>query len=302
MALLSGPAYAATAPVPLGTDGSYAVLGGSTVANTGPSVLNGDLGLSPGASVTGFPPGAIHGARHVADAAALQAQSDLVTAYNDAAGRAPTSSVAGDLTGLTLTQGVYRSAGALGFTGTLTLDAQGDPNAVFIFQVASNLTTGSASNLALIGGARADNVFWQVGSSATLGTRSSFRGNILALTSIAAQTGAMIEGRALAHNGGVTLDANTISRADNGPTPTPTATPTGGWPGGGGGPGGGGWPGGHGRPGGGGPVGAIGAGGGGSVREMDPTEIIGGSTLLAAVAAGFGVRFLRRRATRDAAS
>ncbi|WP_344441485.1 ice-binding family protein [Kitasatospora nipponensis] len=325
VALLPRPAYAATLPVPLGTDSSYAVLGGSTVANTGRSVLHGDLGLSPGTSVTGFPPGVVHGAQHVGDAAALQAQSDLGAAYNDAAGRAATSSVAGDLVGLTLTPGVYRSAGSLGFTGTLTLDAQGDPNAVFVFQVASTLTTGPASNLALIGGAQSDNVFWQVGDSATLGSHSSFKGNILALTSIAAQSGTVIEGRALARNGSVTLDTTTVSRDGTGatptptptptrtptprptptwtptprpthtPQPTPTATPTHGWPGGGDDPGG---------PGhlGGGPVGAIGAGGGGSVHDVDPTEIIGGSALLAAVGTGFGIRFLRRRAARDAAS
>jgi hypothetical protein len=133
-------AYAAVAPVGLGTSGSYSVLGGQTVTNTGPSTLSGDLGVSPGTAITGFPPGTVGGATHAGDAQASQAQSDLTIAYNGAAGRAPTASVAGDLVGQTLTAGVYNSTGPLALSGTVTLNGQGDPNAVFIFQIASTLS------------------------------------------------------------------------------------------------------------------------------------------------------------------
>ncbi len=200
--------------VPLGTADSYAVLAGQTVTNTGPSVITGNVGVSPGSSVTGFPPGTVNGVIHIADASALQAQTDLTTAYNNAAGQAADASIAGDLSGLTLAPGVYRASSSIGLTGTLTLNAQGDPNAVFIFQIGSTLTTGSASRVLLINGAQPCNVFWQVGSSATLGTNSTFVGNILALTSISATTGANINGRALARNGAVTLDTNTITRSE----------------------------------------------------------------------------------------
>ena len=211
LAFASG-ALAAQAPVNLGTTASYAVLAGTTVTNTGPTTVSGNLGLSPGSSVTGFPPGLVSGGvQNVANAAAVQAQSDLVTAYNDAAGRTPATTVAGDsLGGLTLTAGVY-SGGALDLTGTLTLDAQGDSGAVFIFQAASTLITASASQVKLVNGASPCNVFWQVGSSATLGTTTSFNGTILALTSIGLNTGATVNGRLLARNGAVTLDSNTIN-------------------------------------------------------------------------------------------
>jgi len=203
-------AHAADAPVNLGTAAGFAVLAGSTVTNTGPTVVNGDLGLSPGTAVTGFPPGTVDGTVHAADAAAAQAQADLTTAYNDAAGRTPTALVAGDLGGMTLTPGVYRSSSSLGITGTLTLDGQGDPNAVFIIQMGSTLTTASGSVVRLINRAQATNVFWQVGSSATLGTNSTFSGTILALTSITVTTGVKIFGRVLARNGAVTLDTDII--------------------------------------------------------------------------------------------
>jgi hypothetical protein len=205
-------ARAATAPVPLGTAASFAVLAGSTITNTGPTVINGDLGLSPGTSVTGFPPGHVNGTIHTADSVALQAQADLTTAYNDAAAEPVTATIPTELGGTTQAPGVYNSAaGTFGITGTLTLDAQGDPNAVFIFQAASTLITASASNVNLINGAQASNVFWVVGSSATLGTSSTLQGNILALTSITVTTGTTIHGRALARNGAVTLDTNTIT-------------------------------------------------------------------------------------------
>jgi hypothetical protein len=221
--------------VPLGTAASYSVLGGQTVTNTGPSVLDGDVGVSPGTAITGFPPGVALGATHAADAHALRAQSDLTIAYNDAAGQAPDDSISGDLGGLTLEPGVYNASSSIGLTGTLTLDGQGDPDAVFVFQVGSTLTTASASRVALLNDAQACNVFWQIGSSATLGTGTTFVGTIMALTSISVTTGTTVDGRALARNGAVTLDSNTFTRSDcetapptgtPTPTPTPTVTPT----------------------------------------------------------------------------
>jgi hypothetical protein len=222
--VLAVPADAAVAPVGLGTAASYSVLGGQTVTNTGPSKLSGDLGVSPGTAITGFPPGTVGGAKHAGDAQAAKAQSDLTIAYNDAAGRALTASVAGDLVGKTLTAGVYKSTGPLALSGTVTLNGQGNPNAVFIFQIASTLITASASHVSLLNGAQACHVFWQVGSSATLGTTSSFKGTIMALTSIAVQTGALVQGRALARNGAVTLDNDTFTAANCATTPPPTSS------------------------------------------------------------------------------
>ncbi|MDX3537160.1 ice-binding family protein, partial [Streptomyces sp. MB09-01] len=197
----------------LGTATNYAVLAGSTVTNTGPTVINGDLGLHPGTSVTGFPPGIVNGTQHITDAAAAQAKSDLVIAYNDAASRGPGTATPPDIGGLTLAPGVYTASSTLNLTGTVTLDGQNNPEAVFIFQIPSTLITAPNSVVALINGANACNVFWQVGSSATLDTNTQFKGNILALTSITLNTGAVLEGRALARNGAVTLDTNTITRA-----------------------------------------------------------------------------------------
>ena len=208
-----GFVYAVTA-INLGTAANFAVLGGSTVTNTGTSVINGDLGLSPGTSVTGFPPGTLNGTEHTANATALQAKADLVTAYNNAAGQTPVSTVDTELGGTTKTAGIYNSAsGTFGITGTLTLDAQGDANSVFIFKTATTLITGGASDVLLVNGAQACNVFWQVGSSGTLGSNSTFKGNILALTSITLSTGANVEGRVLARNGAVTLDTNIVTKA-----------------------------------------------------------------------------------------
>lgn len=207
--LLPSVARAQT-PVELGTSEDFAVLGGQTVTNTGPSVITGDVGVSPGSAIVGFPPGIALGAFHAADATAAQAQVDLTTAYNDAAGRPSCTSVPSELGGLTLAPGVY-CGGTLQITGTLTLDAQGDPGAVWIFQAASTLITGTASSVSLINGAQVCNVFWQVGSSATLGTGSSFTGTIMALTSITATTGTTVAGRLLARNGAVTLDANMVT-------------------------------------------------------------------------------------------
>ena len=222
------PAVAQTDdPVGLGTAGSFAVLAGTpNVTNTGNSVISGDLGVSPAASVTGFPPGrVINGTIHRADAVAAQAKSDLTTAYNDAAGRALTASVPAFIgAGQTLAPGVYKASSSLDVGGSLTLDAGGDPNAVFIFQVPSKLVTDSASNVMLTDGAQACNVFWQVGSSATLGTSSDFTGTILALTSITVNNGVTIAGRALARNGNVTLIDDTITAPSCAITATPPPT------------------------------------------------------------------------------
>jgi len=208
---------AAEATVDLGSTENFAVLASSTVTNTGSTVISGsaggNVGLSSGTSVTGFPPGTISdGAIHIADAVALQAQTDLVVAYNDAAGRTVTSNLTGqDLGGMTLTSGVYKFDSSAQLTGTLTLDAEGDPDAAFIFQIGSTLTTASDSTIVLTGGAVYCRVFWQVGSSATLGTDSQFIGHIFAMTSITATNGAEIQGQLLARTGAVTLDSNIIT-------------------------------------------------------------------------------------------
>jgi hypothetical protein len=203
-----------TSPVPLGSAANFLVLAGSTVTNTGATTVTGDLGVSPGTAVTGFPPGTVNGSMHAGDPAAAQAQIDLTTAFNDAAGRSVGAvTVAGNLGGQTLTPGLYKSTSSLEISsGDLTLDAQGSANAVFIFQMASTLTTTAGRQVILSGGAKAANIFWQVGSSATLGTTSVFKGNILAYQSITLNTGAMLDGRALAQIGAVTLDANTITK------------------------------------------------------------------------------------------
>jgi hypothetical protein len=197
----------------LGTAAQFAVLAGSTITNTGPTEITGDVGLSPGTAITGFPPGHVTGTVHAADAVAMQAKNDLTAAYNDAASRATTATVPVELGGTTKTAGVYDSpAGTFGITGTLTLDGQGNTNAVFIFKAASTLITASASNVVLINGARAANVYWKVGSSATLGTYSTMRGNILALASITVTTGVTVKGRTLTQTAAVTLDTNKITR------------------------------------------------------------------------------------------
>jgi hypothetical protein len=208
----TGPCAAGQVPtVPLCPFlGNFLVLAGSTVTNTGSSVILGDVGVSPGTAVTGFPPGSAVGIHH-ADGAAGNAQIALTTAYVDAASRAGGTTVAGDLVGQTLTPGVYKSTSSLAVSGDVTFDAAGNPDAVFIIQIGSTLTTASASHIILKNSAKACNIFWQVGSSATLGTNSVFKGNILALTSITLTTGASLEGRALARNGAVTLDTNAIA-------------------------------------------------------------------------------------------
>lgn len=206
---------AQTAPG-LGAVASFAVLGGQTVTNTGPTTIFGDLGVSPGTAITGFPPGSqTAGATHAADAVALQAQSDVTIAYDALAAQAcpPANDKTGqDLGGQTLIEGVYCFSSSAQLTGALTLDAQGNAAAVFIFQIGSTLTTASNSSVSVINGGTGCNVFWQVGSSATVGTTTQFVGNILALTSIALQNGAtVVPGRALARNGEVTMDTNSVT-------------------------------------------------------------------------------------------
>jgi hypothetical protein len=197
----------------LGTAQSFAVLGGSTVTNTGATTVDGNLGVDPGLAVTGFPPGLVTGGSiHAGDAVALQAQNDTIAAYSTLAGEAPTVDLTGqDLGGMTLVAGVYHFSSSAQLTGALTLDAKGDPSAVFVFQVGSTLTTASNSSVLVLGGAQDCNIFWQVGSSATLGTTTTFKGNILALTSITLNTGATVIGRALARNAAVTMDTNDVS-------------------------------------------------------------------------------------------
>ena len=291
---LAGSSQAATS-VGLGTANSFAVLAGAGVTNTGPSVINGDLGTSPTPAVTGFggaPNGTVNGSIHQADALAGQAQDDLTTAYNDAAGQGPVNTLATELGGQTLTPGVYDSeSGTFGITGTLTLNAQGNPDAVFIFKTASTLISASASQVSMINGAQPCHLFWQVGSSATLGTNSAFAGNILALESIELNSGVTVIGRLLARNASVTLINDTVTRADcavAGPSPSP-------------GPGSGG--GGETMPGGGAGSGRGGRGGNGAGPSARIIGVPGGAAIdrgrgTPCTDAGFRARFRIRGSTR----
>jgi type VI secretion system secreted protein VgrG len=198
----------------LGTADAFAVLGGSTVTNTGPTQLFGNLGVWPGTEITGFPPGIVtDGTIHAGDDVAQIAQADLTTAYNAILGEAFDSDLSGqDLGNRILTPGVYFFGASAPLNGTLILDAQGDPDARFDFQIGSTLLAAEEAAVVMANGGDACNVYWQVGSSATLGTDSAILGHVMALTSVTMNTGATIlEGNALARNGAVTMDSNTIA-------------------------------------------------------------------------------------------
>jgi hypothetical protein len=225
--LVAAAANAAQPPVGLGRADSFAVLAGSGITNTGPTTMTGDLGSFPTPSETGMGSVTLNGTDQSGDTVTQHAKNDLVTAYDDAAGRQPVTNVPVELGGTTLRPGVYASP-TLGLTGMLTLNAAGHRDAEFVFKAASTLITASQSRVRLINGAQACNVVWQVGSSATFGTGTQFVGDVLAHTSITATTGAVFHGRLLARIGAVTLDTNTITRATcsaTGPKPSPTPTP-----------------------------------------------------------------------------
>ncbi len=211
-AFVSQPAAAAPTAINLGTASNFAVLAGSTITNTGSTVISGDIGLAPGTAVTGFPPGVqSSGTTLVADAQALAAQNDLTTAFLNTAGSTPATTAPSDLGGSTLTPGIYASSTSMALTGSVTLNGGGDASAVFIFQAGSTLTTASGSSVILENGAQACNVFWEAGSSVTLGTTSNMSGTIMSLSSATMNTGATVTGRVLARNGAVTLDDNVIN-------------------------------------------------------------------------------------------
>ena len=210
----------------LGSAASYAVLAGSTITNTGATTIVGDVGVSPGTAITGLPGGQpTGGVIHAGDAAAATAQGDLTTAYNFLAGMPCTTTNTGvDIGGTTVTPGVYCYASSAPINGAATLDALGDTAAVFVFQIGSTLLAADGCSVLLVNGAQARHVWWQVGTSATLGIGSAIQGNICADASITFTTGATLVGRALARVGGVTLAGNTITGInDHG---TPTLSPT----------------------------------------------------------------------------
>ncbi len=192
---------------------NLAILAGSAISSTGATTITGDIGLCPGSSIGGFPPGILIGTKHINDPIAVQAKLDLTAAYNDAAGRTCTDIVtlSGNIGGLTLTPGLYKSTSSLAVSsGDLTFDAKGNSDAVFIIQIASTLTATSGRKVILGGGALASNIFWQVGSSATFGTTSVFKGTVMVMQSITFNTGATLDGKGLARTGAVVMGGNTI--------------------------------------------------------------------------------------------
>jgi hypothetical protein len=213
MMLLPRPVESAVVMVDLEEATPFALLAGAGITITGPTAITGDMGTYPTPTITGFQNVTLNGINHGGNEIVQQAKLHAANAYQDAAGR-PATTLYGnifDLGGLTLGSGVYANNTSFGLTGNLTLDAGGDANAVWIFQAGSTLTTADDSRVILLGGAQANRIFWQVGTSATLGTDSEFAGSILALESITMNTGATVEGRVLALNGAVTLDHNTIT-------------------------------------------------------------------------------------------
>jgi uncharacterized membrane protein YgcG len=232
-------AQAAAGVPPLGTASAFSVLAGTTVTNTGATTIDRSVGVHPGSAVTGESTMVVGGTTHKADAVALQAKSDLTTAYNNAAAQTPPISEDAELGGETLVGGVYNRAAAMGLTGQLTLDGANNPNSVWVFQAGSTLITAPGSSVVLINGANPCNVFWQVGSSATLDTTTHFVGTIMAEATITMNTGATIQGRTLARSGAVNLHNNVFTSpncaydqdvddavAPTTPTDTPSDTPT----------------------------------------------------------------------------
>jgi len=212
LAVLSTPNVCMASQQRVITNQRFAVLAGTTITNTGNTVINGDVGLFPGTALTGQTSLALRGNAHLADDVANKAKLDLVSSYNDGDSSIPATCIPTELGGKTLNHGNYDSgSGTFEITGTLTLDAKGDPNAYFIFRTASTLITATGSKVKLINGANPNNVIWRVGSSSTLQTYSHFEGRIFALTSITVNTGATVRGQLLARNGAVTLDNNNIS-------------------------------------------------------------------------------------------
>lgn len=225
---------AATPVLTPGSTTTFGVLAATTITNTGATVINGtaggDIGLAPGSSFTGNTTVTASGIQHIADTAATTAQTDLVTAYNAVAAPTPTVRASAELASAVVTPGTYSTgSGTFANSGALTLDAQGDANAIFIFQAATTLITSAGSTMTLVNGAQACHVYWNVGSSATLGANSTFVGHVYAMTTITASTGATVQGQLLARTGAVNLNANTITNSacvTATPTPTPTPTPT----------------------------------------------------------------------------